>query len=248
MKPVRFGLNLPFFKIFNMHLHYFQHNHFEDSGFIGDWAISNNFSTSVTRFDLKPELPSIEDFDWLVIMGGAMGVHDSDQYPWITEEIEFIKKAIQAGKIVIGVCLGSQMIASALGARIYKNTEPELGFWPINFSQEAQQDNVFRNFPANLEVMHFHFDTFTLPEGAILMAGSTVTLVQAFRYGKNVFALQFHSELTESNLPAFIKELETEIIPGTFVQNPQEMLQKINYCSINNEIFSKVLYEISMLT
>jgi len=231
-----------------MHLHYFQHNHFEDLGFIGDWAKNNNFTTSVTRFDLNPELPSIEDFDWLVIMGGAMGVHDSDQYPWITEEIEFIKEAIRSGKIVIGVCLGSQMIASALGARVYKNTEPEMGFWPINFSKEAQQDSVFRHFPENLEVMHFHFDTFTLPEGAILMAKSTVTPVQAFRYGTNVFALQFHSELTESNLPVFIKELEAEIIPGPLVQNPHEMLQKINSCSINNEIFSKVLDEILHLS
>lgn len=231
-----------------MHLHYFQHNHFEDLGFIGDWAKSNNFTTSVTRFDLKPELPLIQDFDWLVIMGGAMGVHDSDHYPWILEEIEFIKEAIHSGKIVIGICLGSQMIASALGARVYKNSEPEMGFWPINFSQEAQQDNVFRHFPANLNVMHFHFDTFTLPEGAILMAKSTVTPVQAFRYNKNVFALQFHSELTESILPVFIKELESEIIAGPLVQNPNEMLQKINYCNVNNETFSKVLDEILHLT
>ena len=231
-----------------MHLHYFQHNHFEDLGFIGDWAKNNNFTTSVTRFDLNPELPSIEDFDWLVIMGGAMGVSDAEKYTWIPEEIEFIKAAIHSGKIVIGVCLGSQMIASALGARIYKNSKPEMGFWPIKFSHQAQQDNVFRHFPENLEVMHFHFDTFTLTEGAILMAGSTVTPVQAFRYGKNVFALQFHSELTESNLPVFIKGLETEIIPGPLVQNPHEMLQKIKSCSINNEIFSKVLEEILQLS
>jgi len=231
-----------------MHLHYFQHNHFEDLGYIGYWAKSNNFTISCTRFDLKPELPLLEDFDWLVIMGGAMGVHDSAQYPWIDAEIGFIKEAIHAGKIVIGVCLGSQMIASALGAHVYKNSEPEMGFWPVNFSQEAQLDSVFRHFPAQLDVMHFHFDTFTLPEGAILMAKSTVTPVQAFRYGKNVFAFQFHSELTQSNLPVFIKELETEIIPGVLVQGPYEMLDKINYCSINNKIFSKVLDEILQLT
>jgi GMP synthase-like glutamine amidotransferase len=231
-----------------MHLHYFQHNHFEDLGFIGDWAKNNNFTISVTRFDLKPELPLLQDFDWLVIMGGAMGVHDTDQYPWILEEIEFIKAAIHSGKIVIGVCLGSQMIASALGAKVYKNSEPEMGFWPIIFSQQAQQDIVFRHFPAKFDVMHFHFDTFTLPEGAILIASSTITPVQAFRFGTNVFALQFHSELTESNLPVFIKELETEIIPGQLVQNPHEMLKKINYCSINNRIFSKVLDEILQLS
>lgn len=231
-----------------MRIHYFQHNHFEDLGYIDDWANSNNFTTSVTRFDLKPKLPLLQDFDWLVIMGGAMGVHDSDQYPWIPEEIEFIKKAIHSGKIVIGVCLGSQMIASALGARVYKNSEPEMGFWHIKFLPSAQKDDVFRHFPKELNVMHFHFDTFTLPEGAILMASSTVTPVQAFRYSTNVFALQFHSELTVSNLPTFIRELETEIIPGPLAQNPYEMLQKINYCISNNDIFSKVLDEILQLT
>ena len=227
-----------------MHIHYFQHNHFEDLGYIGDWAKSNNFTTSVTRFDLKPELPSIKDFDWLVIMGGAMGVHDSDQYPWILEEIKFINEVIRSGKIVIGVCLGSQLIASALGAGVYKNSEPEMGFWPIKFSPEAQQDQVFKHFPANLMVMHFHFDTFELPEGAVAMAESTVTPVQAFRYGNNVFALQFHSELTESNTPIFIRELTSQIVPGRLVQQPTEMLQNISNCRLNNQFFAKMLDEI----
>jgi GMP synthase-like glutamine amidotransferase len=230
-----------------MHIHYFQHNHFEDMGYIGDWAKSKNITTSVTRFDLKPELPSLEDFDWLVVMGGAMGVHDSDQFPWIHSEIEFIKQVIHSGKIVIGICLGSQMIASALGARVYKNTEPEMGFWPVKFSPEAQKDNVFKHFPANLMVMHFHFDTFGLPQGAVAMAESVITPIQAFRYGSNVFALQFHSELTESNTPIFISELTHEIVPGRLVQQPSEMLQNISYCRINNQVFAKMLDEILLL-
>jgi GMP synthase-like glutamine amidotransferase len=231
-----------------MHIHYFQHNHFEDLGYISDWAEIHNVTTSVTRFDIKPELPSIEDFDWLIVMGGAMGVYDSDQYPWILSEIEFIKEVIHSGKIVIGICLGSQMIASALGARVYKNSEPEMGFWPITFSQEAQQDSVFRHFPTELNVMHFHFDTFTLPEGAVTMAESPVTPFQAFRYRNNVFALQFHSELTELNAHVFIRALTTEIVPGSLVQYPHEMIQKINYCRLNNLILSKVLDEILHLS
>lgn len=227
-----------------MHIHYFQHNHFEDLGSIGDWAKSNNFTTSVTRFDLNPELPSLHDLDWLVIMGGAMGVQDSDQYPWILSELEFIKEAIHCGKIVIGVCLGSQLIASALGARVYKNAEPEIGFWPVKFTTKAQQDVVFRHFPEELNVMHFHFDTFDLPEGAVAMANTSVTAVQAFRYGNNVFALQFHSELTESNVSVFINELTPEIVHGTFVQSPAEMLQKTEYCRLNNQILSKFLDQI----
>jgi GMP synthase-like glutamine amidotransferase len=111
-----------------MHIHYFQHDHFEDLGFIGEWAANHNFTTSVTRFDQKPEFPSHDDYDWLVILGGKMGVNDSAEFPWLTEEIAFIKQAIRKGKTVIGICLGSQLIATALGARVYRNTEPEIGF------------------------------------------------------------------------------------------------------------------------
>jgi len=224
-----------------MHIHYFQHDHFEDLGYIGDWAEAHNFTTSVTRFDLKPELPSLDDFDWLVVLGGKMGVNDSDKYPWITSEIEFIKQAILAGKIVIGVCLGSQLLASALGARVYKNSEPEMGFYPVVFNQNATSDSVFKHFPAELNVMHLHFDIFELPAGAVAMAESQLTPVQAFRYGNNVFALQFHFELTESNAPVFIREVTPEIVPGRLVQYPSEMLQKIKYCRLNNEIFPRVL-------
>jgi len=231
-----------------MHIHYFQHNHFEDLGFIGIWAENHNITTSVTRFDLNQELPSPESFDWLVVMGGKMGVNDSDKYPWIDDEIRFISQAIHSGKIVIGVCLGAQMIASALGAVVYKNQEPEMGFFPVTFNQNAQNDPVFRHFPTELSVMHFHFDTFELPEGAVAMAKSTVTPIQAFRYGSNVFALQFHCELTETNAPVFINELASEIIQGTYVQQPPDMLRNIEDCMPNNFIFFRVLDEILYLT
>lgn len=230
-----------------MHIHYFQHNHFEDLGYIGEWAGSNSFTTSVTRFDLKPDLPSLHDFDWLVVMGGAMGVNDSGRYPWIQEEVQFIKKAILSGKIVLGICLGSQLIAKALGANVFKNQIPEIGFWPVHLSNEAQQDEVFKHFPSKFEVMHFHFDTFDLPEGALAMAKSEVTAVQAFRYGKTVFALQFHPELTESNLPFFIRELSSEIVQSPMVQNQLEILQKSVYCRFGNEILRKVLDAILQL-
>ena len=224
-----------------MHIHYFQHDHFEDLGYIGDWAEAHNFTTSVTHFDLKAELPSLKDFDWLVVLGGKMGVNDSGQYPWIVEEIDFIQKAIHAGKIVFGICLGAQMLASALGARVYKNVEPEMGFYPVYFNDNAKNDNIFMHFPAELNVMHLHFDIFELPEGAVTMADSKVTPVQAFRYGNNVFALQFHFEITETNAPVFIKEVTPEIVPGNLVQYPPEMLQNIRYCRLNNQVFTKML-------
>jgi len=225
----------------NMHIHYLQHDHFEDLGYIGEWADSRNFTTSATRFDLNPELPSVDSFDWLVVLGGKMGVNDSAEFPWIADEIEFIKKVILSGKIVIGICLGSQLIAKALGAEVYKNKEQEIGFMPVFFNQNALNDIVFKHFPQKLNVMHMHFDVFDLPPGAINMAKSEVTPCQAFRYGKNVFALQFHFEISELNAADFIREITPEIVPGKHVQTPDEMLSQILCCRNNNQIFNNIL-------
>ena len=206
-----------------MHIHYFQHDHFEDLGFIGDWASSRHFTTSCTRLDLDHTFPEHETYDWLVVLGGKMGVNDAAEYPWITAELDFIRHAIQMGKVVIGICLGSQMIAAALGARVYKNTEPEMGFYPVQFNGNAKADSVFRHFPEVLTVMHMHFDTFELPAGAKTMAGSEITSCQAFRFGKNVFALQFHLEMNGDSLLGMSENCSDEIIPGRYVQSREDI-------------------------
>jgi GMP synthase-like glutamine amidotransferase len=230
-----------------MHIHYFQHDHFEDLGYIGNWAIKHNSTTSFTRFDVSPHLPQMEGFDWLVVLGGKMGVNDSSEYPWITEEIAFIRQAIEKGKTVIGICLGSQLVASALGAKVYKNKEPEMGFWPVTFLPTASIDPVFRNFPKEISAMHMHFDTFTLPEGAINMANSPVTQCQAFRKGNTVFCFQFHFEITPQNAAIFIKETEPELVPGRYTQTPDQMNALATCLAANNAIFEKVLDEILVL-
>jgi GMP synthase-like glutamine amidotransferase len=231
-----------------MHIHYFQHDHFEDLGFISDWAEEKGFTTSVSRFDLKPHFPDHNEYDWLVVLGGKMGVNDSHEFPWIREEIEFIKQSVIKGKIVFGICLGSQLVASALGAKVYKNTEPEMGFWPIYTNPDSILDEIFVHFPPELNVMHMHFDIFDLPVGAVSMAKSGATPCQAFRYGKNVFALQFHFEITESNAPVFIREVTPEIVPGRYVQFPPQMLQNTFNCKPNNQVFSKMLDSILALS
>jgi GMP synthase-like glutamine amidotransferase len=224
-----------------MHIHYFQHDHFEDLGFIGEWAAARSFTTSVTRFDLGGKLPAHDSYDWLVVLGGKMGVYESDKYPWIAGELKFIKQAIKHGKIVLGICLGSQMLAAALGARVYKNDEPEMGFFPVVFNENAHNDNVFGHFPKSLKVMHMHSDTFDLPKGAVNMATSEVTRCQAFRYGVNVFALQFHFEVTETNAPDFIREVTPELVPGRMVLEPDDMLEYLPECMYNNLVFSVML-------
>jgi len=230
-----------------MHIHYFQHDHFEDLGYIGDWALAQGFSTSVTRFDLNPVLPEDHEYDWLVVLGGKMGVNDSAEYTWIDAEIKFIEQAVKLGKIVIGICLGSQLVASALRAKVFRNTEPEMGFWPVKVTDDARQDHVFKHFPNELTVMHMHFDTFELPADAVNMANSKITNCQAFRYGKNVFAFQFHFEVTPSNVDVFIKETAQEYVEGQFSQLPEEIKSSAGCCNENNGIFKNVLDEIAQI-
>jgi len=227
-----------------MHIHCFQHDHFEDLGYIGEWAKDHNFTTSVTRFDLNPEFPAHHDYDWLVVLGGKMSVKDTDEFPWMLKEIDFIKEAISLGKIVIGICLGAQLVASALGARVYRNTDPEMGFWPVTFSQKAANDSVFRHFPAKLDVLHVHFDTFTLPENAVKMADSEITHCQAFRYGENVFAFQFHFEVSPQNVTTFVHEVAPELVKGKYCQTASHILSLSICCERNNTIFEKILNEI----
>ncbi len=227
-----------------MHLHYFQHDDFEDLGFIGDWANCNAFITSVTRFDLNPELPVHESYDWLVVMGGKMSVNDQANFPWIATEIAFINEAIRMGKTVIGICLGAQMIAKATGSNVYKNSEPEMGFWPVRFLPSASNDKVFMHFPKVLDVLHIHFDTYELPEGAVSMAESAITKSQAYRIGENVFGFQFHFEVTPQNIFSFLDGIEPELVEGEFSQTKAQMLELSNCCYFNNSIFGKVLDEI----
>ena len=231
-----------------MHIHYFQHDHFEDLGYIGDWAAVHNYTTSVTRFDLKPEIPAHENYDWLVVLGGKMSVNDSEKFPWLKAEIEFIKDAIDKGKIVIGICLGSQLVAKACGADVFKNTEPEMGFWPVTFNETAKNDPVFRYFRNDMTVLHVHFDTFSLPEGVVSMANSAATACQAFRLGKNVFAFQFHFEVTPQNVAGFITEIEPELVAGKYSQTAEQMLKLADCGNQNNLVFDKVLDEIRALT
>ena len=177
-----------------------------------------------------------------------MSVNDSDEFPWIEQEIEFIRQTILSGKVVIGICLGSQLVASALGARVYKNVEPEMGFWPVTFLPAAAKDKVFRHFPSSLTVMHVHFDIFGLPENATAMATNEVTPFQAFRYGENVFAFQFHFEISPQNAAGFIKEVSPELVEGKYSQTAEQMLKQSSCCYENNLIFSKILDEITTRT
>ncbi len=206
-------------------IHVVQHVGFEDPGFITDWVLERGHKMAHTRFYLGDDLPGTEDFDLLVVMGGPMGVGDTEKYPWLLREKAFLKSCLKSGKKMLGICLGAQLLAEALGAEVYPNPYKEIGWFPIQkeaFSRHA----VLSLFPENtLPAFHWHGDTFDLPAKAVPLFSSEATRNQAFVWDNRVYALQFHWEVKSENIRLLIKnggiDLEN---PGPFVQSPEEML------------------------
>lgn len=232
-----------------MHIHYFQHDDFEDLAYIGRWAEKSGIATSCTRFDRPgPRFPLHSAYDWLIIMGGAMGAYEDDKHPWLSDEKRFIREAIELGKTVFGICLGSQLVAASLGAKVYPNTDPEIGFFPVVFNASAAQDGVFCHFPQQLTVMHWHNDTFELPDGAILMASSEATKNQAFRWGKNVFAFQFHFEMNMQAARTLVEKSGQNLPTSRWIQLPEDLQRQSATLQQNNDLFDIILSEMQNLT
>jgi GMP synthase-like glutamine amidotransferase len=216
-----------------MRAHYFQHVPFEGLGSIAPWLISAGFEITSTRFFASAVLPALNEIDLLVVMGGPMSVNDEAELPWLVQEKRFIRQAIEAGKPVLGICLGAQLIAGAAGARIYRNPVKEIGWLPIQ-GIAANNSAVFR-FPQTQKVFHWHGETFDLPAGATLLAKSEGCENQAFQLGRSVIGLQFHLETTPESAREIIANCRAELIPAKYVQTEKEILSAgpEQYQSIN---------------
>lgn len=209
-----------------MKIHYLQHVPFEGLASIEQWAKSKGYSLSATRFYNGEHLPLAEDIDWLIVMGGPMNVYEESKYPWLTQEKRFIEQAIEKEKAVLGICLGAQLIADALGAKIYPNRDKEIGWFPIELLGVAQASPFFNFLPRQLTVFHWHGDTFELPQGAIRLARSEVCQNQAFAYSEKVLGLQFHLESTKDSVQQIIANCGDELVEGRYIQKPDEMLSR----------------------
>jgi GMP synthase-like glutamine amidotransferase len=207
-----------------MNIHYFQHESFEDVACINYWADKPGNKLSCTKFFERYTLPDINSIDMLIILGGPMGIYEEDKYPWLKEEKKFIAQAIQKNKKVVGICLGSQLIAEVLGARVYKNKEKEIGWFEIEMTEEAKTNKFFKDIPSPLYVFHWHGDTFDLPEGATHIAQSKACKNQAFTYGNNVIALQFHMEATKKSIKELAFNCKEELIEGPYIQKEKDII------------------------
>jgi GMP synthase-like glutamine amidotransferase len=188
-----------------MNIHCFQHLAFENPGTILDWALANNHALGYTCFhESNFSLPDIASIDALLIMGGHMNVKEEAIFPWLKQEKEFIRRAIDAGKKIIGICLGAQLVAAALGSNVFANSNKEIGFFPVHFTPAALEHPFFSHFKNPSTVFHWHGDTFDLPPDAALIASTAVCKNQAYLIGNNVLGLQFHFEMNETVLESML--------------------------------------------
>jgi GMP synthase-like glutamine amidotransferase len=222
-----------------MRIHYIQNYKLSDLGTIHTWAFQKGFTATATKMYEDPIFPSMDEFDLLIILGGVMGAYDEDKYPWLSPEKQFIREAVERDKYVLGICLGAQLIADALGGKAYPHSEKEIGWWPIQLTKEAQTSPLFQGIPEHFFAFEYHGDTFDLPQGSVLMATNQACQNQAFLYGKKVIGLQFHPEFDEPILQEIVSTHGSEILGDTYVQTPNEFLkQTTNYTDVRRLLFT----------
>jgi GMP synthase-like glutamine amidotransferase len=237
-----------------MRIHYLQHVPFEDPGFILTWAKNHGWGTTSTLLYNYPNggvpFPLIRDFDWLVIMGGPMNVYEEAEYPWLTEEKVFIKHAADRGKLIIGLCLGAQLLSCVLGGKVTRNRHKEIGWLPVTLTPDARSHPLFSFLPEKPLVFQWHGDTFSIPPGANPLAESDACKNQAFVYQDRIFAFQFHLENTQEIIQGLVHHCGDELANGRtggkYVQTGTELLSNPEYIVQDNQWLDEFLTRLEM--
>ncbi|MGC2423142.1 MAG: glutamine amidotransferase [Nitrospirota bacterium] len=189
-----------------------RHVHFEDCGTLGDVLRERGFEIAYVEAglqDLKGIDPGVPDL--LIGLGGPISVYEADIYPFINDELDLFKRRIAARKPVMGICLGAQMLAYALGGKVYPGKQKEIGWKPLELTKEGENSPVAHLAPGNTSMLHWHGDTFDLPPDAVLLASTDVTRNQIYSYGDFLLAFQCHPELVGAKIESWLIGHASEI-------------------------------------
>jgi GMP synthase-like glutamine amidotransferase len=225
----------------------FLHVPYEGPGVIADWAGKNGHHIHYTRFYEKDDLPDASSIDMLLIMGGPMKVFDFHMHSWMEDEIEWVQDFIKSGLPVLGICLGAQIIASALGEEVYPGPHKEIGWHNLQFLPSLGEFRICKDLPSTRKVFHWHGDTFNIPEGGTRIASSQAFPNQGFIYGNKVVALQFHLELTPELVEDMVENCREELVEGIYIQSEPEILAEKGYFDFNQRVLFQFLDYLSNL-
>lgn len=212
------------------------HADFETPGVIENWARERQYRVTIFKPYSNQILPYVEELDFLIVMGGPQSPLVLEEAPYLKDEINLIRKVIQAQKPVLGFCLGAQLIGEALGAPTEKSPHREIGVYPITLTPLGLKDDLFRGFPEIFDVIHWHNDMPGLTQEAQLLALSEGCPRQAIRYSDKVYGFQFHMEITQEGLKDLIKFCPNDLNPGKFVQT-KEVLNCHDLKDIHQQMF-----------
>ena len=218
-----------------------QHVAHEILGTLNPLLKSAGFRIRYVNFGRHPDAePSLEGYNGLVVLGGPMSVNHVKRHPHLGAEMRLIEQALQKDLPVLGICLGAQLIAKTLGARVYENDEKEIGWYDVSPTEMARSDPITAHFGEKEKFFQWHGDTFDIPQGTVHLASSPLCANQAFRYGTNVYALQFHLEVDEPmierwlSVPSHVKEIESlngKIDPQKIRQETPAHIQRLKKLS-----------------
>ena len=226
----------------------FQHVAFEGLGCMAAWFQSRGHALRYTRFHAG-ETPAVSGTepaaDWLIVMGGPMGVHDEAELPWLKAEKRAIEAALKRGAAVLGVCLGAQLLAHVLGAEVAPNAHKEIGWLPVDLDPAAASTWLPKVFPARFTPFHWHGDTFGIPAGAVRLGSSEGCRNQGFLYNGNALGLQFHPEITAEALAGLVKHCGGELSiaggeQGRYVQDGQGLKAGLPHAGALNAMMAQV--------
>ena len=217
-------------------IHWLQHVPFEGLGSMEGWLLEQGYDLFCTRLWAGDPLPPVDSFTGLIVMGGPMGIYDHEEYPWLPAEKKFLREVIDRGTQVLGICLGAQLLADVLGAKVSANPEKEIGWFPVTRSDEVP-GLLSSVLPEELTVFHWHGDTFALPGNAVCLYSSEACANQAFLYENQVLGLQFHLETTRESAATLIDNCRSELVPAPWIMSEKDMLYgKEKYTEINDRM------------
>lgn len=201
----------------------FQHIDCEGPGTILDILKSKGVQVEVLKPFQGQEIPAHLG-DGLIVLGGPMGVYEEKKFPWMTKELGAIRRCLDSSIPVLGICLGSQMLAHAAGGLVFRGAQPEVGWYPLSLTPEGHGDPLLLGLPTSFEAFHWHGDTFTLPEGAIRLAESDLYRHQIFKVGTNAYGFQCHLEVTEAMAREWAALYAKELTPQGGPNRPERIL------------------------